>query len=116
MAGVDIGPAALRVARLNQRIARLGYSVRDLGDMRLARPQVFPEEHEKLTYVREISTACERRAVVVQAILEAGEFPIILGGDHAIAIGSFAGAPAHFRKREQTLGLIWLDRKSTRLN
>src|ERR1044072_8360083 len=60
MAGGDIGPAALRVARLNQRIARLGYSVRDLGDMRLERPQVFPEEHEKLKYVREISTACEQ--------------------------------------------------------
>ena len=43
MAGVDIGPAALRVARLNQRIARLGYSVRDLGDLRLERPQTFPE-------------------------------------------------------------------------
>ena len=109
MAGVDIGPAALRVARLNQRIARLGYSVRDLGDMRLERPQVFPEEHEKLKYVREISTACEQLAVDVEAILEAGEFPIILGGDHSIAIGSFAGASAHFRKREQTLGLIWFD-------
>jgi arginase len=88
MAGVDIGPAALRVARLNQRIARLGYSVRDLGDMRLERPQLAGE---------------------LEAILAAGEFPIIVGGDHSIAIGSFAGAAAHFRKREQTLGLIWFD-------
>ena len=58
MAGVDIGPAALRVARLNQRIARLGYSVRDLGDLRLERPQGLPEENEKLKFVREISNAC----------------------------------------------------------
>src|SRR6185503_6323507 len=92
MAGVDIGPAALRVARLNQRIARLGYSVRDLGDIRLERPQVFPEEEEKLKYVREIRAACEQLATDVEAILEAGEFPIVLGGDHSIAIGSFAGA------------------------
>jgi arginase len=109
MAGVDIGPAALRVARLPQRIARLGYSVRDLGDMRLERPQAFPEEGEKLKYVREISNACEQVATEVEAILEAGEFPIILGGDHSIAIGSFAGAAAYFSQQQQDLGLIWFD-------
>lgn len=109
MAGVDIGPAALRVARLNQRIARLGYSVRDLGDMRLERPQAFPEEAEKLKYVREISNACEQLAREVEAILEADEFPIVLGGDHSIAIGSFAGVANHYRKHEETLGLIWFD-------
>lgn len=109
MAGVDMGPAALRVARLNQRIARLGYSVRDLGDMRLERPQAFPEEDEKLKYVREISKACEQLASEVEAILEANEFPIVLGGDHSIAMGSFSGAASYYRKREQTLGLIWFD-------
>lgn len=109
MAGVDIGPAALRVARLTQRIARLGYSVRDLGDMRLERPQTSPEETEKLKYVREISNACEQLSGEVEAILQAGEFPIILGGDHSIAIGSFAGAANYYRKREETLGLIWFD-------
>jgi arginase len=109
MAGVDIGPAALRVARLTQRIARLGYSVRDLGDMRLERPQVFPEEAEKLKYVREISNACEQLATEVEAILQADEFPIVLGGDHSIAMGSFSGVANYYRKREQTLGLIWFD-------
>ena len=109
MAGVDIGPAALRVARLTQRIARLGYSVRDLGDMRLERPQTMPEEAEKLKYVREISNACELLAAEVETILEAGEFPIILGGDHSIAVGSFAGVAAYYRKQQQTLGLIWFD-------
>src|SRR5689334_21864886 len=109
MAGVDIGPAALRVARLTQRIGRLGYSVRDLGDMRLERPQSLPEEDEKLKYVREISSACEQLAGEVEAILEAGEFPIILGGDDSIAIGSFAGAAAYYRQQQHTLGLIWFD-------
>jgi arginase len=109
MAGVDMGPAALRVARLNQRIKRLGHSVRDLGDMRLERPQVVPEDDDKLKYVREISAACEQLAQDVEAILEAGEFPIVLGGDHSIAMGSIAGAAAHFRKQQQSLGLIWFD-------
>jgi arginase len=109
MAGVDIGPAALRVARLNQRIARLGYSVHDLGDMRLERPQTLPEEHEKLKYVREISSACEQLAVEVEGILKAGQLPLILGGDHSIAIGSFAVASSYYRHQNEKLGLIWFD-------
>ena len=109
MAGVDIGPAALRVARLNQRIARLGYSVHDLGDMRLERPQTFPEADEKLKYVREISNACEQLASEVEAILNSDQLPLILGGDHSIAIGSFSGVASYYRKKQQTLGLIWFD-------
>lgn len=109
MAGVDMGPAALRVARLNQRISRLGYSVDDRGDLHLERPRTYPEEAEKLKYVREISKACEQLAVEVEAILNAGELPLVLGGDHSIAIGSFAGAASYFKKQQQTLGLIWFD-------
>ncbi|HZM99991.1 MAG TPA: arginase [Pyrinomonadaceae bacterium] len=109
MAGVDIGPAALRVARLNQRIARLGYSVHDLGDMRLERPQSLPEIDEKLKYIREISTACEQLAIEVEGILSSEQLPLIVGGDHSIAIGSFAGAVSHYKKKQETLGLIWFD-------
>src|SRR5919205_1653902 len=109
MAGVDIGPAALRVARLHQRISRLGYTVHDLGDMRLERPQTFPEEGEKLKYVREISNACEQLAAEVENILNSGQLPLVLGGDHSIAIGSFAGVASYYKKQQQTLGLIWFD-------
>jgi len=109
MAGVDIGPAALRVARITQRIARLGYSVHDLGDMRLERPQTLPEVEEKLKYVREIRNACEQLAVEVEEILKAGQLPLIVGGDHSIAIGSFAGAASYYKKQNKTLGLIWFD-------
>ena len=109
MAGVDMGPAALRVARLNQRISRLGYTVHDLGDMRLQRPESFPVESEKLKYLHEISRACEDLAHEVEAILEAGNLPLVLGGDHSIAVGSFAGVSSYFRKREETIGLIWFD-------
>ena len=109
MAGVDMGPAALRVARLNQRIARLGYSVEDRGDLHLERPRTYPDEGEKLKYVREISKACEQLAAEVEAILSADELPLVLGGDHSIAIGSFAGAASYYKKQDQTLGLIWFD-------
>jgi arginase len=109
MAGVDMGPAALRVAGLTERVAKLGYSVRDLGDMRLERPQKPPEQHDKLKYVSQISSACEELAREVEHIVAAGELPLVLGGDHSIAIGSIAGVAAYSRKRQETLGLIWFD-------
>jgi arginase len=109
MAGVDIGPAALRVARLHQRIAELGYEVRDLGDVRLERPQLRPEPNEKLKYLHEVSVACEQLALDVYEIMTAGELPLILGGDHSIAIGSIAGVRSYFREQNASLGLIWFD-------
>jgi len=109
MAGVDMGPSALRVARLTQRIARLGYEVQDLGDLHLSRPKAEPPATEKLKYVREISAACEQLAEQVRRIMEGNELPLILGGDHSIAIGSLAGVSSYFRAREQTVGLIWFD-------
>jgi arginase len=109
LAGVDIGPAALRVARLNQRIAQLGYEVRDLGDMRIARPQAPPEPTAKAKYLPEIAAVCEELALEVRNILGSGELPLVLGGDHSIAIGSFAGVSSFYRERNQTLGLIWFD-------
>ncbi len=109
MAGVDMGPAALRVARLKQRIAALGYSVKDLGDLHPQQPDTLPEEHDKLKYVDEISAACEQLAAQVEQILTSGSLPIVLGGDHSIAIGSFAGVSSYFRKQQQSIGLIWFD-------
>ena len=109
MAGVDMGPAALRVARLNERIAQLGYSVSDAGDLRLERPKSPPGANEKLKYLKEISAACEQLATDVHASLKAGELPIVLGGDHSIAIGSLSGVASYCRERHETLGLIWFD-------
>ena len=108
-AGVDLGPAAMRVARLNQRLASLGYEVRDLGDMRLERPTTLAAPHDKAKYLREISIACEELAAEVQRVMRAGEFPIVLGGDHSIAAGSIAGAASIFHERQQPIGLIWFD-------
>ncbi|MDX6693659.1 MAG: arginase [Blastocatellia bacterium] len=109
LAGVDIGPAALRVARLNQRIAQLGYEVRDLGDMRITRPESLIESTEKPKYLREISRACEDLATEVYNVLRAGEIPLTLGGDHSIAIGSIAGVSSFYRERDEQVGLIWFD-------
>ena len=109
MAGVDIGPAAMRVARLNQRIAQLGYDVRDLGDMRVARPQTIADPGDKLKYLSEISQACEELATEVRTLLSNGELPVVLGGDHSIAIGTISGASSYLKERGEALGLIWFD-------
>jgi arginase len=109
IAGVDIGPAALRVARLNQRIAQLGYEVRDLGDMRIARPSEHSEPVKGVRYLTEIAAISEELAAEVQNIMRAGELPITLGGDHSIAIGSISGVSAFYHEQQQPVGLIWFD-------
>ncbi|MBC7910526.1 MAG: arginase, partial [Pyrinomonadaceae bacterium] len=109
LAGVDIGPAAIRVARLSQRIAQLGYEVRDLGDMRIARPLTIASPNESPKYLSEMTEACENLAIEVRDILRDGEIPLVIGGDHSIAIGSIAGVASYCRDRDETLGLIWFD-------
>jgi arginase len=107
--GVHLGPAAIRVAGLAQRIANLGYEVNDRGDLPIERSHSLPGFDEKLKYLNEIYEACERLANQTEAIVDAGELPITIGGDHSIAIGSLAGVVKGFRKRDQRLGLIYFD-------
>lgn len=109
MPGVDMGPAAIRVARLGQRIVGLGYEVRDLGDMRITRPQFVAKPEEAVKYLKEMTAACESLASEVGDILRLRELPIIIGGDHSIAIGSISGVASYCRERNETLGLLWFD-------
>lgn len=109
MAGVELGPAALRVARVNRRIAQLGYTVHDLGDLHVAESETAPEPADKLKHLPEISAACEDLAHKVEAVLSEGSLPLILGGDHSIAIGSISGFASYCRKQETRPGLIWFD-------
>ena len=109
--GVGLGPAAMRIANLNRRIAGLGYKVRDLGDLCLEHPGEPCRSGEKAKHLTEITRACETLAAEVRGILDAGEFPLIIGGDHAIAIGSLSGIAAHhhFKLEPSDIGLIWFD-------
>jgi len=109
MAGVDLGPGAIRVAGLARRIEKLGYGVEDLDDLPLERPRSLPAVGEKVKYLREIHEACERLASEVEKIVDADKLPITIGGDHSIAIGSLAGVVKSFRKRDERLGLVYFD-------
>ena len=109
MAGVDLGPGAIRVAGLARRIAKLGYEVEDLGDLPLERPRAISSGGEKVKYLSEIQKASELLAAEVERISDAGSLPITIGGDHSIAIGSLSGVVKSFRKRDQRLGLVYFD-------
>src|SRR5215212_1729706 len=109
IAGVDLGPRAMRVAGLRQRVAGLGYEVRDRGDLRMDCPAEPPPAGVKLRYLDEIRAACELLAADVRGALEASELPIVLGGDHSIAIGSVSGVASFYRARNEPVGLIWFD-------
>lgn len=107
--GVDMGPSAVRVADLNQRLEQLGYEVTDAGNIPVRNPEMLQEHHAAAKYLPEITAACQKLADQVEAALEHGAIPIVLGGDHSIAIGSVAGLSAFHHKREQKVGVIWFD-------
>src|SRR5579859_442649 len=77
--GVDMGPSALRLAGLNEKIASLGYEVKDLGN------------------------------IMVDQVMEDRYAPLVLGGDHSVAMGTVAGVSRYFHKTQEKIGLIWID-------
>src|SRR6185295_10769037 len=79
--GVDLGPFAMRVARLSDRIAALGFQVVDHGDLTVPRPQITSATQENPKHLREMVAACNDLAERVHGILETGEIPIVLCGD-----------------------------------
>jgi arginase len=107
--GVDMGPSAIRIAGLNRAIALLGYDVIDLGNINIKPAEAIPRTNARAHYLPEIAAAAEELAGIVEAALEDQSLPVILGGDHSIAIGSVAGLSSFYRKRDQKIGLIWLD-------
>ena len=107
--GVDMGPSALRVANLNARIAALGYEVEDLGNVEVAQAENTPEGDSHAKYVAEIAVSCQHLAAAVSQALSRGRFPLALGGDHSVAVGTMSGVSQHFREGSQKAGIIWLD-------
>lgn len=107
--GVDMGPSAIRIAGINQAIALLGYEVSDAGNVHVRPAEAIERSSPRAHFLPQIAEAAEELAVMVEATLEEGALPVILGGDHSIAIGSVAGLASFYRKREQKIGVIWLD-------
>ena len=107
--GVDMGPSAFRIAGLGERLASLGMTVIDHGDLVAPIPEVQAAGDPNKKYVREIAEICERLYETALAVLEKGAMPIVLGGDHSLAAGSVAATAANARRAGGRIGAIWVD-------
>jgi arginase len=107
--GVDMGPSAIRLAGLNEKLATLGYAVHDLGNVAVDQAENLPPGPTNARYLPQIAHTCERLAGMVGKAMDEAHVPLVLGGDHSVAMGSVAGVAAHFRKRQEKIGLIWID-------
>ncbi len=104
-----MGPSAVRVANLNARLVELGYEVQDLGNVPVDQPESLPEGPCNARYLPQIALACTKLAERVKRAMELGQVPLVLGGDHSVAVGTVAGAAEHFRRSGGRIGMIWID-------
>ena len=107
--GVDMGPSALRVAGLYQKLTELGYQVEDLGNVIVDQPESLPGGPSHARYLPQIAHTCARLADMVERAAGQERVPLVLGGDHSAAIGTIAGMSRHRRKSGHKLGLLWID-------
>jgi arginase len=107
--GVDMGPSALRVAEVDAKLAALGWEVDDRGDLAVKIQETQGPGDPRLKYLKEIVEVCASLRDRVGEALEAGTVPVVLGGDHSVAMGTIAGVARHFHRRRQKLGLVWFD-------
>lgn len=107
--GVDMGPSALRIADVDKRLEALGYEVIDEGDIPIRNIEVSDIHDPRLKYLPEIAGMSTILASRVKSVLDDGDFPLVLGGDHSMSIGSLAGIGAHCKQHGKTLGVIWID-------
>lgn len=107
--GVDMGPSAIRAAGLDRAVANLGFTVTDAGNIPVPQPESVSQVSARARYLHEIAAACEELASRVDAALAGGSVPVVLGGDHSIAVGSVSGLASYHRRRGEKVGLIWLD-------
>jgi arginase len=103
--GVDMGPSAMRYAGLEDRLTSLGYAVRDHGNVETAVPEATALRDERARFLPEIKETCARIATKVVEESNAGARPLVLGGDHSVALGTLGGlASAH-----GVGGVLWID-------
>lgn len=107
--GVDMGPSALRIAGLEQKLENLGYKVKDLGDIQIEIMEKQKIKNPKLKFLDEIMRTSRTLAEKVEKVLDNGDFPLCLGGDHSMALGTIAGISSFCRKKKLKLGVIWID-------
>jgi arginase len=107
--GVDMGPSAVRAAGLNQALKSLGHEVEDAGNIHVRLPEEQHFGSQSAKYLKEIAETSLEVAERTRQTLADGYFPITLGGDHSIAIGTQAGVAKFFHDRNEEVGCLWID-------
>ncbi|MGH7867788.1 MAG: arginase, partial [Candidatus Dormibacteraceae bacterium] len=107
--GVDMGPSAVRAAGLNAALKNLGHQVEDSGNIHVKLPEEQHFGEKRAKYLNEIAEACQEVAQRILQTLQEGYFPISLGGDHSMAVGTLAGVSKFYRDRGQKIGCMWID-------
>ena len=110
--GVDMGPSALRIAGVASALAARGHRVVDGGDLDIKNMEEIPIGSRRARYLGEIARASNLLSKAVERICERKRFPLVLGGDHSIAIGTISGVASFCRKHKKRLGLLWVDAHS----
>jgi arginase len=104
-----MGPSAFRIAGLGERLASLGITVVDTGDLVAPTPETKAFGDASKKYIREIARVCDKLYRTSLGVLEKGGLPLVLGGDHSLAAGSVAATADFVRREDKPLGLIWVD-------
>ncbi|MBE9549577.1 MAG: arginase [Proteobacteria bacterium] len=107
--GTDVGPSAMRVAGLGQELRRIGYKVLREVDIHVPAMETRDTKARKARFKAEILSVCVNLAVTVENSLKNGAIPVVIGGDHSIAMGTVAGVAGHYRNQDKSIGLIWFD-------
>jgi arginase len=104
-----MGPSALRGAGLQASLKKLGIQVEDIGNLSVKQPEEMPVGEKRAKYLQEIAETCGDIAAATEKSLSEGFLPLLLGGDHSIAVGVAAGVANYFRKDKKQIGYLWLD-------
>lgn len=107
--GVDMGPSAVRISRLADRLRHLGHKVVDRGDVSSPGQETSTSGPERKKYIGPIAEVCREVHEMVLSSLGQGAVPVVLGGDHSVSAGSVSAVSVHARRQGASLGLIWLD-------
>jgi arginase len=107
--GVDMGPSAIRIAGVAERLEGLGHTVVDDGDLDICNVEELEVGDVRARYLAEIARATRILCRKVDHVMRRGHFPLVLGGDHSIAVGTVSGISAFCRRERKRLGLLWVD-------
>lgn len=107
--GVDMGPSAVRIAGLAERLAALGCKVVDKGDIDSPIPEIKAEGDARKKYIKEITRVCTKLHQRSLQSLEEGALPLVIGGDHSLGAGSVGATADYAAARNGQIGLLWID-------